>query len=367
MISPHVSHLADSLCRLGYRVTYVYFYELTQYRISQGWTFNRFLYADVVRCSTLKDALRIINRSSVDSVHICGGLRSNGLVGWSLRLLLVRGRRVWIQMETVNDQGRLGWLKRLVYRLHALYLRDSICGVLAIGDRTMSWLSARGFREGSLFPFAYFISHEHVYSKVPSYPARDSGERFEFLYVGGLLQIKNVDLLVRALAKSRIGAFRLTIVGDGPLKPELMRLAESSLQQAVRWLGWQPMDRVPDIIAAADCLVLPSHHDGWGVVISEALLNGTRVICSDNCGSANLVRASGAGDIFKSNNCVDLTRALEHEYRKGSQPNCRRARLNAWSRCLTSEAGAQYLQKILNHSEDHPDKPMPPWELSDIP
>ena len=36
------------------------------------------------------------------------------------------------------------------------------------------------------------------------------------------------------------------------------------------------MSKISEIINQVDCLVLPSYHDGWGAVVSEALLIGMR-------------------------------------------------------------------------------------------
>jgi hypothetical protein len=55
---------------------------------------------------------------------------------------------------------------------------------------------------------------------------------------------------------------------------------------------------VPRAMAQADCLVLPSIHDGWGAVASESLMVGTPVVCSDACGVAGVVQASGVGGVF---------------------------------------------------------------------
>ena len=59
--------------------------------------------------------------------------------------------------------------------------------------------------------------------------------------------------------------------------------------------------KIPEVICESDCLVLPSRYDGWGAVISEALMVGTPVICSDNCGAANVVTASNVGSVFSTN------------------------------------------------------------------
>ena len=58
------------------------------------------------------------------------------------------------------------------------------------------------------------------------------------------------------------------------------------------------MSKISEIINQVDCLSASSYHDGWGAVVSEALLIGIPVICSDTCGSSVIVKASGFGGIF---------------------------------------------------------------------
>ena len=130
-------------------------------------------------------------------------------------------------------------------------------------------------------------------------------------------------------------------------------------------MGKLPLEEVPAVMAKADCLVLPSRHDGWGAVVSEALMVGTPVICSDHCGAAVAVVASGHGGVFESGDVKSLSTHLQTVLAAGRISSERRARLAEWARCLGAEAGADYLIKILNHKPGSP-KPLPPWQLRDV-
>ena len=65
------------------------------------------------------------------------------------------------------------------------------------------------------------------------------------------------------------------------------------------------------MLSAADVLVLPSHWDGWGAVINEALCNGARVVCSDFCGAADLVSDPRFGRVFREGSLESLTQAMD--------------------------------------------------------
>ena len=113
-----------------------------------------------------------------------------------------------------------------------------------------------------------------------------------------------------------------------------------------QWLGKMQIAEIPQEIANR-CLVLPSRHDGWGAVIVEALMVGTPVICSDACGAAGVVSASGLGGVFPSNNVKELSSLLNRMIALGSPTTCDRIFLQQWSHFLAASQGAQYIKQIL--------------------
>jgi glycosyltransferase involved in cell wall biosynthesis len=113
-------------------------------------------------------------------------------------------------------------------------------------------------------------------------------------------------------------------------------------------------------MAQADCLVLPSRHDGWGAVVSEALLVGTPAVCSDACGAAGVARASGVGGVFATGDVEALSSVLRRIVSQGRQTPDQRARLAKWACCLGASAGADYLARILGRPAGV-GHPPPPW------
>jgi glycosyltransferase involved in cell wall biosynthesis len=110
------------------------------------------------------------------------------------------------------------------------------------------------------------------------------------------------------------------------------------------------MSKIPKMIRAADCLVLPSEHEGWGAVTSEALMVGIPVICSNACGSSIVVKASGVGGIFLCNNQKSLTRILIKQYKECTFYIKKKKRIIRWAKCLDANSGAKYLDSILNNT-----------------
>jgi glycosyltransferase involved in cell wall biosynthesis len=144
-------------------------------------------------------------------------------------------------------------------------------------------------------------------------PRVRTGAGTRFLYCGQLVHRKGVDLLVRAFAAVAVehpGA-TLTLVGGGPLRDELEALIPAAVRGRVRFVGFREPEELPEHFAAADAFVLPSRHDGWGLVVNQALGAGLPVIASSAVGAAaDLVRDGVNGVVFPSGDETALAAAL---------------------------------------------------------
>lgn len=361
MISPHMAHLATALARLGTRVAYVAEQSMSKDRQEQGWEAPNLPGVELVIANTEREIVGLVDAANPHSIHICQGIRSNGKISVAQRALAGRHLRQWVVMETVDDSGWLGSLKRLEYRRLFLQRRNALQGVLAIGRSTAGWLINRNISPEFILPFTYFLPSADSRHRVNS---RSPGP-FRFVYAGRLIPLKRIDLLINALAKIAPLDFELIIVGAGPDKPRLEELAKHCLGNRVRWLGQLPSSGVPAVLGQADCLVLPSEHDGWGAVISEALILGTPAVCSDACGASEAVLASGDGGVFPNGDVDALCTILEAQFKAGLVDAARRAFLATWAKSLVADAGAQYLLDILNYKEHGGRRPLPPWRAVD--
>jgi glycosyltransferase involved in cell wall biosynthesis len=356
-VSPHMAGLAAALAQRGVSTTYVAEGTLTEDRIKLGWELSSLGDARLLFAPDDATAVELISQAARDSLHICQGLRANGVVAAAQRALAARRLRQCVVMEGVDDRGWKGWLRRGLYAWLVLTQRSRIRAFLATGAGTAEWLVARGAPADAVFPFGYFLAEARH-----ARPARAPCEKsFRVLFVGQFVERKRLDLLINALAIIGSHEVELVVVGSGPLEQELRALAELKLGPRVSWLGVRAHSEVPAIMASADCLVLPSRFDGWGAVASEALLAGTPVVCSDKCGCREVVRLGG-GNVFAEGDAQDLQAALDGMIRKGPPSPAERERLTRWAAVLGAEAGAAYLEEILIQITDGGrERPEPPW------
>jgi glycosyltransferase involved in cell wall biosynthesis len=143
-------------------------------------------------------------------------------------------------------------------------------------------------------------------------PKPRSGAPFTFYGQAHLTPRKGFDILIRAFASRYRGdeTCRLVIGGDGAIRAELEALAASTgVQSQVSFLGAIPRDVVRDSMWAADCFVLPSHAENFGVVLIEALSTGLPVI-STRCGGPEDIINDHVGLLLRPGDEQGLADAL---------------------------------------------------------
>jgi glycosyltransferase involved in cell wall biosynthesis len=129
------------------------------------------------------------------------------------------------------------------------------------------------------------------------------------LAVGNLVPLKRHRLMIEALAL--LPGVDLTIVGDGPERGALERLARGrGVADRVRLLGRLDQDRLPEVYSAADLLLLVSTHEGWPNVLLESMACGTPVVVSDIDGIDEIVAAPEAGRILRETTPATLAAAI---------------------------------------------------------
>lgn len=124
------------------------------------------------------------------------------------------------------------------------------------------------------------------------YPRND---RIHFLYLGRIMKEKGMDELIQAVRKLHCtlnGQVTLDLVGffDDDYKEQVERLVADGI--AV-FHGFQTEPR--PYYAAADCVVLPSYHEGMSNVLLEAAAMGRPVITSDIHGCKEAVDREESG------------------------------------------------------------------------
>jgi len=129
------------------------------------------------------------------------------------------------------------------------------------------------------------------------------------LFVGRLIEWKGVDILIKAMVSvtRTIPDAELYIVGDGPLRNELTRLADNmGLSGKITFFGVVDNEKLSSLYQCASVHVLPSRAyrglvmEGLGVVLLEAMSRGVPVIGSNTGGITDIIQDGQNGFLFDS-------------------------------------------------------------------
>lgn len=129
--------------------------------------------------------------------------------------------------------------------------------------------------------------------------------------VGRLSEVKQQDLLIRAVAKLRatIPDVRLLLVGEGPERDRLKEIAaQSGVADRVVFAGYQSCPE--QYLRTMSVFALTSRSEGFPVSLLEAWLAKVPIVCSAVGGIPGFVTDEVDGLLFPPNDEASLTKAL---------------------------------------------------------
>ena len=278
---------------------------------------------------------------------------------------MLGGCRCGVMAETptlfsTSFAGLRRWMLFLRDGIRALGRWRKIAFLLAMGQTGVDWYTHAGFPAHKVFPFAYFF--EPGNGLTDDEPRRAKSGAYRIIYVGRLVRLKALDVLLKALGGLHDAPWRLDVVGDGPERENLERLSSHlGLGSRVSWHGLKENTTARRMISESQLLVLPSHYDGWGAVVNEALFSGVPAVATSSCGSSVAVAASCAGAVVSPGDVLGLRKALLALVTQGPVADEERKRIQRWAQCLSGSRGAAYFLSILKHLNGERPRPSPPW------
>ncbi|MCW3000342.1 MAG: glycosyl transferase group 1 [Solirubrobacterales bacterium] len=138
------------------------------------------------------------------------------------------------------------------------------------------------------------------------------------LFVGRFTSVKRLPLLLEAFAAARArmaGHATLVLVGGHPGEWEGEHPAQTIARLGlddVLLAGWHDQSELPELLGAADLLVLPSVRESFGQVIVEAMACGVAPVAAASLGPAHIIDDGRTGWLFDVDDAGALTDALVH-------------------------------------------------------
>ncbi len=156
---------------------------------------------------------------------------------------------------------------------------------------------------------------EVIWNGVPDTPPRAPlGKTPTVAYAGRLVAKKGVDVLLRAMATivERVPRSQLIVVGDGPDRRGLERLADAlGLAAHVTFTGHHCRSRMQELLGSTWVQAVPSRwEEPFGLVAAEAMMRGTAVVATRAGGLAEQVHDGETGFLVPAGDARALADAL---------------------------------------------------------
>jgi glycosyltransferase involved in cell wall biosynthesis len=167
----------------------------------------------------------------------------------------------------------------------------------------------RAKREISVIPFGVDL-------KQYKFKSREKAKEVHIGTVRNLMPKYGLEFLIKAFAdlKNSGNEIRLTVVGDGELRPKLEALTlELKMGEFIRFAGFVPNHKVVDYLHKFDIFAIPSVGEGetFGVAAVEAMATGLPVVASRIGGLPEVVDHDINGLLIQPGDVQSLALALK--------------------------------------------------------
>jgi glycosyltransferase involved in cell wall biosynthesis len=362
VVSPHLSELVRALASMpDQTVTFVAEYELGDMRKGIGWNAPDCSPACVLmRPDDSKIEQLIARGCDKDSVHLIGAWKRGSINQRVLTTLARTDATVGLMLEGGDNRGIVGLARKAKYSVDRYFIEGKMDFLAAMGQLGVRWYESAGYDSSCIFPFMYVTERPSPVSDSDS--EWNETEAFRVLYLGQFIRRKDVVTAIRALAGLSDLDWQFDAVGNGP---DFMRCKQAADQSGVasriRFHDAINNRMIGNLLEHSDLLLLPSRYDGWGAVVNEALMCGVPVVCSDNCGAAELLREEWRGATFKMGSVEDLRMVLRKWMERGRRTRESSARIREWSSAIEGPQLARYLVEIVRYVRSGGMRPTPPW------
>lgn len=366
-VSPHKADFFAAMAKISPNIEVICCAQsqLSEDRKVQGWTIKYTESFRTIIAPSKNEIDQLVHEQVGSSLHIFSGIRWVPSIVAGLKSVRMHKAKFAIMSEPRVAEGWKGKLRFLQSWLTEGWLRRNAAFVLAQGRNGPPWFTSVGYSADCVFPFAYFIDppsailNEAQSTSLPNRP-------IQIGYVGRLVEMKGIFDLVAAVGKLGNTA-HLKIAGTGPQEGELQTRC-NDLHINAEFLGVLPMIEVCNFMQKLDLLVLAStEKDGWGVVVSEALMSGTAVIATPCVGASLVLDGRFFGECVPAESPDAIAQAIRKLKDIGAfSPELRKQRAKLAQKFLSADGGARHLLAIIQWKFAEAERPAPFYETKVI-
>jgi glycosyltransferase involved in cell wall biosynthesis len=199
------------------------------------------------------------------------------------------GKKVIGRLEGSGMYGDFRRVKQLTCGRLILASARCLDRIISVARHMGAEIAAEGFAERNAVSIPNSVDHELYRPKEK----QDQSARRRICFVGRLAEEKGLVSLVEAmqLVRDAISGVTLDIVGDGPMRNELVdRAARLGLQDVIRFTG---NSVALQHYHASDLFVLPSFSEGLSLALLEAMACGLPVVATNVEGNREVLHPAG--------------------------------------------------------------------------
>ena len=143
--------------------------------------------------------------------------------------------------------------------------------------------------------------------------ARPPEDGFRVCYAGRLEMGKGILYLLEAWKRLKLKDAELLLMGE--VRPEIRRVLGEYAGENVRMVGFVPPPAMAEELRQCSVFLFPSLHEGFGLVLLEAMASGVPVVASRNSGAPDCVTEGEDGFMVEARAVEELAARIEWCYR----------------------------------------------------
>jgi len=149
------------------------------------------------------------------------------------------------------------------------------------------------------------------FKKVSRKKLKLKKELIYLISIGRLVKRKGYDFLIKSLTKLNNKKIHVLIIGEGPEKENLIKLAQKlNISNQIHFLGFVSEEKKFQYLLNSDIYILSSVHEGFGIVLQEAMQVGLPIIATDNGGQVDFVKNNENGFLIKYEDGNDMVKRI---------------------------------------------------------
>lgn len=249
---------------------------------------------------TIINITKYVKREDIKIVH-CNGSPAN-IVG----IILSKVLKVKFISAVHSDifyefKGLKKFIYKIVEGITARYAKN----VVAVSNDLQGKLRYRHKKYTDKFVVVY----NGVTYEKENFKASINSNKFKILFVGRLVDIKNIEYLLESIYKLKDTRFQFecNIIGEGELREELINICiEKGIESYVNFLGFK--ENIQEYMLNSDLLVMTSKMEGIPLVIIEAFANKLPVVSSAVGGICEMIEDNHNGILFNLSDKDELAK-----------------------------------------------------------